>query len=33
MLSTKQKGDKAELIAIKYLQNNNYQIIDSNYKF
>ena len=33
MLSTKQKGDQAEIIAIKYLQKYDYKIIDTNYKF
>jgi putative endonuclease len=33
MLTTKQKGDLWEVIAIKYLQKNSYKIIDTNYKF
>lgn len=31
--TTKQKGDEWELIAIKYLQKNNYHIKDTNFKF
>lgn len=33
MQTTKQKGDLGELLAIKYLQKNEYQIKDINYKF
>jgi len=33
MQTTKQKGDEGELIAIKYLQKNNYIIRDTNFKF
>lgn len=33
MQTTKQKGDLGELLAIKYLQKNEYQIKDVNYKF
>lgn len=33
MLSTKQKGDIWEIIAIKYLQRNDYKILETNYKF
>ncbi|MDD2907710.1 MAG: YraN family protein [Candidatus Gracilibacteria bacterium] len=33
MLSTKNKGDAGELIAIKYLQKYNYIIKDTNFKF
>lgn len=33
METTKNKGDKWELIAIKYLQNKHYVIKDTNYKF
>lgn len=33
MQSAKQIGDFWELIAIKYLQKNGYQIIDTNFKF
>ena len=33
MQSTKNIGDKWEVIAIKYLQNKWYKILDSNYKF
>lgn len=33
MQSTKNKWDEGELIAIKYLQKNWYQIIDFNFKF
>ena len=33
MQSTKQKGDIWEIIAIKYLQRNDYKILDTNYKF
>lgn len=33
MQSTKQKWDKWEIIAIKYLQKNNYTIKDTNFKF
>ncbi|MFK7780304.1 MAG: YraN family protein [Candidatus Gracilibacteria bacterium] len=33
MQSTKQTGDQGELIAIKYLQNNNYIIKNTNFKF
>lgn len=33
MQTTKQKGDLWEVLAIKYLQNHHYKIIDTNYKF
>ena len=33
MESTKKRGDTWELIAIKYLQKNNYKILDTNFKF
>jgi len=33
MQSTKNIGDKWEVIAIKYLQNKWYKILDTNYKF
>ncbi len=33
MTSSKQTGDEWEVIAIKYLQKNGYQIKDTNYKF
>ncbi|MCP4523972.1 MAG: YraN family protein [Candidatus Gracilibacteria bacterium] len=33
MDSTKLKGDIGEVVAIKYLQKNGYQIKDTNYKF
>ncbi len=33
MLSNKNKWDKGELIAMKYLQNKWYNIIDTNFKF
>ena len=33
MLTTKEKGDIWEVIAIKYLQRNDYKILDTNYKF
>lgn len=33
MDSTKKKGDKWELIAIKYLQGKWYNLIDTNFKF
>lgn len=33
MISTKQKGDIWELVAIKYLQNKWYKILDTNFKF
>lgn len=32
-MSTKQIWDKWEVIAIKYLQKNNYKILDTNFKF
>jgi len=32
-MTTKQKGDKWEVIAIKYLQDKWYTILDTNYKF
>ena len=32
-MSTKQTWDQWEVIAIKYLQKNNYTILDTNYKF
>ncbi|MDD2870393.1 MAG: YraN family protein [Candidatus Gracilibacteria bacterium] len=32
-MTTKQTGDKGEVIAIKYLQKNGYNILDSNFKF
>ncbi|PZM86619.1 YraN family protein [Candidatus Gracilibacteria bacterium] len=31
--TTKQKGDKGELIAIKYLKSKGYDILDTNFKF
>jgi Holliday junction resolvase-like predicted endonuclease len=31
--TTKQTGDEGELIAIKYLQKNDYHIKDTNFKF
>jgi Holliday junction resolvase-like predicted endonuclease len=33
MQSTKKSGDKAELMAMDYLQRNNYIIQTTNYKF
>jgi putative endonuclease len=33
MHTTKEIGDKWELIAIKYLQKNDYKIIDTNFKY
>lgn len=33
MTSTKQKWDKWEILAIKYLQKNWYKIIETNFKF
>jgi len=33
MKTTKKSGDKWELIAIKYLQDKWYKILDTNYKF
>jgi putative endonuclease len=33
MQTTKQKGDLWEVIAIKYLQRNDYRILETNYKF
>lgn len=33
MATTKQKGDKGEQIAIKYLEKNNFIILTTNYRF
>ena len=33
MQSTKKVGDEWELVAIKYLQRNEYQILDTNFRF
>lgn len=33
MDSTKKSGDIWEIVAIKYLQKNNYKIIDTNFKY
>ena len=33
MKSTKQIGDRAELMAIEYLQRHDYKILDTNFKF
>jgi len=33
MATTKQKGDKGEGVAIKYLEKNNFKILTTNYRF